>query len=150
MPREGNKTGPVERKLLLAYVNNCRQISSCDKELHKDFFYFNMIMKDEFNSRLDMVFDIVSDQKGKVVFENEPFCHNLEMLVAKLIKEGKLAFVEAGVIDITQEGYNELVELRKVVDPIAPSVKYMKTRMGDKKYEERFRKTIQKKKQPSV
>ena len=130
--------GKVERKLLLAYVNNCRQITSYDKELHKDFFFFNMIMKEEFNTQMNLIFEFVSGKKGTVVFENEPFCHDLEMQVFKLVQEGKFVFVN-GMTDISKEGYMELVELRKVVDPIAPSVRYMVTRLGDKKYHERYR-----------
>ncbi|HHX94237.1 MAG TPA: hypothetical protein GX691_00225 [Clostridia bacterium] len=139
--------GKVERKLLLAYVNNCRQITSYDKELHKDFFFFNMIMKDEFGSQMNLIFELVNGKKGTVVFENEPFCHDLEMLVFKLVQEGKFSFVEGDRIDITEEGYMELVELRKLVDPIAPSVRYMVTRLGDKKYHERYRQLINKMKQ---
>lgn len=136
--------GKVERKLLLAYVNNVRQITKYDKELHKDFFYFNMIMKDEFNTQMSLMFELANEKKGKVVFENEPFCQDLEMLVNKFLQEGKFDYVEAGYMDITKEGYAELVELRKVVDPIAPSVKYMVTRLGDKKYHERYRHLINK------
>ena len=74
-------------------------------------------------------------------------CHDLEMLVFKLVQEGKFAFVEGDRIDITEEGYMELVDLRKVVYPIAPSVRYMVTRLGDKKYHERYRQHINKMKQ---
>ena len=139
--------GKVERKLLLAYVNNVRQIQKYDKDLHKDFFYFNMIMKDEFNTHMSLIFELANGKKGKVVFENEPFCQDLEMLLNKLIAEGKFAYVDAGRIDITKQGYEELVELRKVVDPIAPAVKYMVTRLGDPKYRERYRQQINKMKQ---
>lgn len=131
--------GIVERKLLLAYVNNVRPITKYDKELHKDFFFFNMIMKDEFNTSMKLIFELADDKKGKNQFEDEPFSPDLEMLLNKLLEEGKFAYAEAGAMDITKDGYSELVELRKVVDPIAPSVKYMVTRLEDRKYHERFR-----------
>lgn len=136
--------GVVERKLLLAYVNNVRSITKYDKELHKDFFFFNMIMKDEFNTEMNLIFELADDKKGKVQFEDEPFCQDLEMLVNKLLQGGEFGYVEAGNIDITKQGYAELVELRKIVDPIAPSVKYMVTRLGDKKYHQRYRHLINK------
>jgi len=136
--------GIVERKLLLAYVNNVRRITKYDKELHRDFFLFNMIMKDEFNTSMKLAFEVANEKKGKVEFQEEIFSPDLEMLVNKLIQEGKFAYYEAGLIDITKEGYAELVELRKVVDPIAPSVKYMVTRLGDKKYVERYRQQLNK------
>lgn len=131
--------GKVERKLLLAYVYNCRQITRYDKDLHKDFFYFKMIMNEEFNAKLDLYFELINEKKGKEEFKNEPYCHALEMLVFKLLQEGKFAFVEAGMIDITNEGFAELVELRKVVDPIAPSVKYMVKRLDDDTYHQKYR-----------
>ncbi|KUK10510.1 MAG: hypothetical protein XD50_1141 [Clostridia bacterium 41_269] len=134
--------GKVERKLLLAYVNNVRQITRYDKQLHKDFFYFKMIMEEEFNIRPDLYFELVNEKKGKTEFKDEPYCHALEMLVFKLIQEGKFEYVEAGLIDITKEGYKELVELRKVVDPIAPSVRYMVTRLDDEKYHQKYRQII--------
>ncbi len=131
--------GIVERKILLAYVHNVRPITKYDKILHKDFFYFNMIMKDEFNTSMKLIFDLADDKKGKVQFHDEPFSPDLEMHVNKLLQDGKFAYAEAGIIDITKDGRNELVELRKVVDPIAPSVKYMVTRLEDRKYHERYR-----------
>lgn len=136
--------GKVERKLLLAYVNNIRQITKYDKQLHKDFFFFNMIMKDEFNTEMDLIFEVVNGKKGKVEFSNEPFCSDLELLVSRLVHEGKFAFVEAGSIDITKEGYEQLVELRPIVDPIAPSVRYMATRLEDQKYHQRYRQLVRK------
>ena len=139
--------GKIETKLLLAYVNTYRQITNFDKELHRDFFSFNILIQDESGSQLGMEFELVNDHKGKVIFEDEPFCHELEMLMLKLIAENKLAFVEAGSIDITQEGYEELVELRRTVEASVPSVRYMLTRIGDQKYQELYRKTIEKMKE---
>ncbi|NLO88846.1 MAG: hypothetical protein GX088_00700 [Clostridia bacterium] len=143
--------GKVERKLLLAYVNNVRPITRYDKQLHKDFFYFKMIMEEEFDLRPDLYFELIDEKKGKTEFKNEPYCHGLEMLVFKLLEEGKFEYVEAGLIDISKEGYKELVELRKVVDPIAPSVRYMITRFDDDKYHQKYRlkiKQMKEKKEP--
>lgn len=139
--------GTVERKLLLAYVHNVRPITKYDKLLHKDFFYFDMIMKDEFNTSMKLIFNLSDDKKGKVQFDDEPFSPDLEILVNKLLQEEKFAYVEAGAMDITNDGYDELVELREVVDPIAPSVKYMVTRLEDRKYHERYRMQILRMKQ---
>ena len=139
--------GKIETKLLLAYVNTYRPITNFDKELHRDFFSFNILIQDESGSQLDMEFELVNDHKGKVIFEDEPFCHELEMLMLKLIAENKLAFVEAGSIDITQEGYEELVKLRRTVEASIPSVRYMLTRIRDQKYQELYRKTIEKMKE---
>ncbi|HBT19923.1 MAG TPA: hypothetical protein DEA47_00900 [Peptococcaceae bacterium] len=57
--------GKVERKLLLAYVNNVRQITRYDKQLHKDFFYFKMIMEEEFNFKPDLYFELANEKKGQ-------------------------------------------------------------------------------------
>lgn len=134
--------GIVERKLLLAYVNNVRQITKYDKELHRDFFLFNMIMKDEFDTQMKLVFELANDRKGKVDFQDEVFSQDLEMILNKLVQEEKFAYRDVDFIDITKTGYAELVELRKVVDPIAPAVRYMVTRLGDKKYHERYRQQL--------
>jgi hypothetical protein len=147
---EERRMGIVERKLLLAYVNNVRQITKYDKELHRDFFLFNMIMKDEFDTEMKLFFELAKDKKGKVEFEEEVFSPDLEMLVNKLVQEGKFSYVEAGDIDITKAGYADLVELRKAVDPIAPSVKYMVTRLGDKKYHERYRQVLNRMRQGNI
>lgn len=128
----------VEKKLLLAYVYNCRKITRYDKRLHKDFFYFKMIMCDEFDCPPNLYFELINETKGEVEFNDEPYCHALEMLVFNLIQEGDLEYVN-GEIDITRQGYSKLVELRRVVDPIAPSVKYMSTRLNDDKYDQRYR-----------
>lgn len=123
--------GNVERKMLLAYVNAFRPISCYDKELHRDFFYFKLILEEECHFFPDLEFELGDGNKGKTMFAQEPFCEGIELLVLEMIREGWLTFVEAGTIQITKEGYHELRRLCKIVDPMVPSVRYMLSRIKD-------------------
>lgn len=135
------------RKLVLAYVNIYDTITRYDKKFHKDFFYFKMIMDHEFDFRLRCYFELINEKKGDSEFKDEPYCHSLEMTILKLLEEGKLEYVEPGRIDITRKGYEELVDLRKEIDPIAPSVRYMVTRLKDPRYHQKYRNIVRKMKQ---
>lgn len=123
--------GNVERKMLLAYVNAIRPISFYDKELHRDFFYFKLILEEECHFFPDLEFQLEDGYKGKTRFEQEPFCQSIELLILEMIRRGWLTFVKAGTIQITKEGYLELRRLCKIVDPMVPSVRYMVSRLKD-------------------
>lgn len=131
----------IVKKLLLAYLYNRRPVMRYDKKLHKDFMFFKIIVQEEFNVNLNIQFELISEQKEKNIFKEEPFSSSLERMLFQLVEEGYAAY-SGDLINITNKGYEELVRLRPEVDKIAPSVKYMLTRLSDPNLNQRYRNIV--------